>query len=69
MLFLETSAKTGYNIDECFQESCKSISKRINEEFYDLTNEVIFCLLFYFPKNLKIFIIELRYKIWASGKW
>jgi GTPase SAR1 family protein len=40
MLFFETSAKTGFNIDDCFQQSCKSISKKINEDFYDLTNEV-----------------------------
>ena len=42
MLFFETSAKTAHNIDECFTESAKNISKKINEEFYDLTNEVIF---------------------------
>ena len=35
MLFFETSAKTGYNIDECFHECTKNISRKINEDFYD----------------------------------
>jgi hypothetical protein len=48
MLFFETSAKTGYNIDECFQQSCRSISKRINEDYYDLTNEVFLYFLINF---------------------
>ena len=39
MLFFETSAKTGYNIDEVFTASAKEISKKIECNYYDLTNE------------------------------
>lgn len=40
MLFFETSAKTDYNIDEAFRSSANIIARRIDENKYDLTNEV-----------------------------
>ncbi len=40
MMFFECSAKTGFNIDEVFQESAKSIAQRIKENYYDLTSEI-----------------------------
>ena len=39
MLFLETSAKTGQNINEVFLNSCKEISKKIESGFYDLNRD------------------------------
>ena len=39
MLFFETSAKTGKNIEEIFMNSSYEIAKRIENGFYDLTNE------------------------------
>jgi len=36
MLFFETSAKTGKNINEVFYQSCEDISKKIENGFYDL---------------------------------
>jgi hypothetical protein len=39
MLFFETSAKTSYNIDEVFMSSAKEIAKKIESNYYDLTNE------------------------------
>ena len=39
MLFYETSAKTSYNIDEVFMSSSKEIAKKIEVNYYDLTNE------------------------------
>ena len=39
MLFFESSAKTGYNIDEVFMQSAKTIAQKIDNKFYDLTSE------------------------------
>ncbi len=41
MLFFECSAKTGYNIEEVFTESAKEISKKISNNYYDLSNDVL----------------------------
>ena len=39
MLFFEVSAKTGENIDELFKESAEDISKKIESDYYDTSNE------------------------------
>jgi len=39
MLFFETSAKTGKNIEELFKESVKVIDQKIKENYYDLEND------------------------------
>ena len=39
MLFYETSAKTGKNINEVFMNSCSEIAKKINNGFYDLNRD------------------------------
>jgi Ras-related protein Rab-2A len=39
IIFAETSAKTGYGIDEIFLKSAKEIAKNMNENYYDLTSE------------------------------
>ena len=39
MLFFETSAKTGKNIEEIFIKSSNEIAKKIESGFYDLTND------------------------------
>lgn len=39
MLFFETSAKMGYNIEEVFTASAKEISKRIDSGYYDLSSD------------------------------
>ena len=39
MMFLETSAKTGHNINQIFEKSVKQIAKNINNNVYDLSND------------------------------
>ena len=39
MLFFETSAKTGQNVEEVFKQSATSIAKKIKENYYDLEND------------------------------
>ena len=39
MLFFETSAKTGKNVEELFKESVKVIDQKIKENYYDLEND------------------------------
>ena len=39
MLFFETSAKTGKNVEELFKHSVKVIDQKIKENYYDLEND------------------------------
>ena len=40
LMFFETSAKTGDNVDKVFEESAKEINKKINEGYYDLESDI-----------------------------
>ena len=40
MLFFETSAKSGLNVDKAFEDSAKEIHKKINDGYYDLESDV-----------------------------
>ena len=39
LLFFETSAKNGTNVEEIFQESAKNIAQKIEEGYYDLESD------------------------------
>ena len=39
MIFFETSAKTGQNVEEVFKQSATLIAKKIKENYYDLEND------------------------------
>ena len=39
MLFFETFAKTGKNVEEVFKESVRHIAKKLDEGYYDLEND------------------------------
>ena len=39
MIFFETSAKTGQNVEEDFKQSATLIAKKIKENYYDLEND------------------------------
>ena len=39
MLFFETSAKKGQNVEEIFQNSANEIARKIDQGFYDLEND------------------------------
>ena len=39
MLFFETSAKNGQNVEEIFQNSANEIARKIDQGFYDLEND------------------------------
>ena len=40
IMFFETSAKTGENVDKIFEDSAKEIYNKINEGYYDLESDV-----------------------------
>ena len=39
MMFFETSAKTGINVDEIFSQTANQIGKKIDQGYYDLDND------------------------------
>ena len=39
MMFFETSAKTGVNVDEIFSQTANEIGKKIDQGYYDLDND------------------------------
>ena len=59
MMFFETSAKNGFNVQEVFLKSANEILKKIGENYYDLNNEACGIIMgkrknlqFYLRKNL-----------------
>ena len=40
MLFYESSAKSGQNVDKIFIDSAKEINNKINEGYYDLESDI-----------------------------
>ena len=40
MMFFETSAKSGSNVDKIFEQSAKEIDSKLNEGYYDLESDV-----------------------------
>ncbi len=40
LMFFETSAKTGENVDKIFEDSAKEIYNKINQGYYDLESDV-----------------------------
>ena len=40
MMFFETSAKTGENVEKIFEDSAREISNKINQGYYDLESDV-----------------------------
>jgi hypothetical protein len=41
MLFFETSAKSGHNIENVFTETAKIINSKIEQDYYDLASQVV----------------------------
>ena len=41
LVFYETSAKTGENVEKMFEDSAKEIAKKIDDGYYDLENQEI----------------------------
>ena len=39
MMFFETSAKSGFNVEEIFNSSAKAIAQKIDDGFYELSND------------------------------
>ena len=40
MMFFETSAKSGANVDKIFEQSAKEIDSKLNEGYYDLESDI-----------------------------
>ena len=39
IMFFETSAKTGENVEKIFEDSAKEINNKINQGYYDIEND------------------------------
>jgi GTPase SAR1 family protein len=40
LTYVETSARTGFNVDECFLAPAKTVMANIEADVYDLTSDV-----------------------------